>query len=367
MKMKLSKKLSGFPLSLIVMLVATLLVSAVLITYYSTYVADIEGDIDLEGKTSLLFYDDVGFTTATFKDTQDVTALAHGETLTESHTLRSASGNGNWKCSFDLSSMSSLYDEETDEFYGYSFRVLDDTDTDITTSTIRVIAGEPDTTIKYEHSLHDDFLDTDNPFPFALTLNLVEYLHEGMLGFATYHNSETDVIGFKEVGGNLFTVKTLDESSTICVVENPSEAGDWDIFSSTVANVDYGWSDGLKITGDSSPSEHIAVIDTSVYDGLFDDFCLSTTLWWTDSDDSEIQIILWVEDSSNYIYGWFDLDTDEVGVSEMVSGTPTEIDSATYDFDTSTDYPIKVYADSNFETVSIDVNGASVLTDVFVG
>jgi len=229
-------------------------VLGVLITYYSTYYADIEGNIDLTGQTADVYYDGVGWTTQTLVDTQDIVDLSYGQTLTESHTLESEVGNGVWNCTFDLSGMADLYDEVTDEFYGYDFRVLDNSDSDITTSGIILNDGTT-ITIKYEHSLDEFFLDTSNPFPFDLQI-ILEELFAWMVGFygETHASSETIQFGLDSTGTDLiYGVYELDDTVIVEYTQsNPTQASDWDAVHSN-STITFGTNIGID--ADSSGTQ----------------------------------------------------------------------------------------------------------------
>ena len=162
----------GLLKALIILTVTAALIS----TMIGTYLVSQTDEITLEGRLSYdLFIDDVPMGADDYAmppDTFTDDKLTWGETEIFTHTFYSPPNNGNFSVTIDQSWQTWL-NNPAHEFYGYEFKCLDETDTEITHFT--VMTGQTARVIKFVHTLDVHFAATPNPLPYALVLEVEEY------------------------------------------------------------------------------------------------------------------------------------------------------------------------------------------------
>ena len=276
---KHTKKLVGLPLIWWVLIVATILVSAVLIANFNYFYATQTQDIEVEGVEYLLQFDGVPFTSQSMAITPDAFSdnkLEACEVETFTHTITSDLFDGNWRVSFDISSFSNLIDEATEEFYGYYFSVNDSLDADITTTGIDILAGETKT-IKFRHELDCAFLDTTNLMPFDLQIDINEIFEilETIVGSGS--------IGYSpEATGGYWL---FDTSVELTATPNT----DWE-FTAWSGDIPTGeeTTNPLTITMDSDKDIIATFTELFSHTIWFDDFISNTATYWSTTGGATI-------------------------------------------------------------------------------
>lgn len=166
----------GGTLGILKGLIILTVTAALISTMIGTYIISQTDEIALEGRLSYdLYIDDVPMGADDYAMPPDQFTddkLVWGETETFVHEFRSPANNGNFWVTIDQSWQTWLSDPQ-DEFYGYLFRCLDETDTEIT--QFSVMTGDPAREIKFVHTLDNHFAATPNPLPYALELQVDEY------------------------------------------------------------------------------------------------------------------------------------------------------------------------------------------------
>jgi len=171
----------GGSLGLLKGLIVLTVTAALISTMIGSYLVSQTDDIALEGRLSYdLWIDGVpvgadDFIMAPDTFTDDILSWDEGQEVFI-HEFYSPPDNGNFSITADVETWQPwLYPvpQESHEFFGYEFKLLNETDDEIT--EFLVITGEPARQIKFVHQIDVHFAQTPNPLPYALTFEVTEY------------------------------------------------------------------------------------------------------------------------------------------------------------------------------------------------
>jgi hypothetical protein len=179
-RMKKTKLVGKLNLVIALFVVGALIVSGALIVYYSVYTSSMDGDIDLEGVSSLLLFDGIPMTTETFTIPMDISIMVAGEEATSDHSVESLPGNGDWDVGFDCVALREIlgiepYDPNAN-FFGFTFDVFEDgTCNSILDELTYVKCGAGPVPIDFYYALDEMFMHVGSPLPFTLDVLISEH------------------------------------------------------------------------------------------------------------------------------------------------------------------------------------------------
>lgn len=190
----------GIPVWLVAFWIAVGLVVGIVITTYEVYYVGQDEDIALEGIEAKIWIDGQPLYEQTYDIPDNVFSdlkLVAGENELFVHDIKVAADNGNWKATFSWNS--DLCDEPSEEFFGYWLTVLDGSDVEIT-GEFRINSGETKI-FKLKHTLDENFLHTDNPFPLDLDILFEEFFLE-LFPEMSWHLDENTGTAVEDDSGN---------------------------------------------------------------------------------------------------------------------------------------------------------------------
>ena len=187
------KKVSPGGLAL---LVGAMLVSGALL--FGLYTGTQEGDIELSGAVSNVYFDGSQLNTETFSFPMDLSSMAPGDVFTFSHNAEAIPGLDSWDLSFDADLVTGFI--PGDEYYGFYFDIQQE-GVSVIDEVLTIHAGAGEVFFDFVYELDPAFVEPSEPLPFSLGVILE---HHTILGCVAVDDALT--IPLIDVGGSAYVL-----------------------------------------------------------------------------------------------------------------------------------------------------------------
>lgn len=344
-------------------LIGVVVVSAVLISWYGTYSLTFEGDIELNGQDPYIYLDGTGIVGQTASFNLDTTTLNAGDTIAETHEIVN-SNTFPRVLSWDKSAIT--FTDPENEYYGYEVKILDSGDNEIEKLVVDV--GSTDN-FKIQHSLHEDFMNTNNLLEFDLGMEITVTELHGEIGFWVYKDdSDSQVVSIDVFGtnDNLLEIWDIDKTTLQLEKDFPSSETDWNILVDTINNIDYDgghesisciWFDMLG----TGIEEWFALIPNEDLGATTNVVIKNTFYFGANTDNAQAGHIFNFEDTDNYYSCFMNIENNKLELHQIEDGIDTTLDTVSASFNSETSYELETHLDLFGDCIEVLIDDTSVL------
>ena len=147
----------------------------------------------------------------------------------------------------------------------------------------------------------------------------------------------------------------------------PSSAGEWNIITNTIANLDYADShEGTSCISfgmlGSGEQEYFALIPDTELGITTDNVLKSTIYFYQNTDNAQAGHIFNYVDSDNYFYDYLDISTNKIELHQVEGGTDTTLESVTTTISETTQYELETHLDLFSDTINVILDGTELIS-----